>query len=102
MPYLPWVLLCAALAATGSPTNPPAKPITAFVNVTVIPMDRERVLRNQTVIVSGDRIVEIGPARRVKVPEDGARVDGRGKYLIPGLAEMHAHIPGGQASDSVV
>jgi dihydroorotase-like cyclic amidohydrolase len=38
----------------------------------------------------------------VKVPEDGARVDGRGKYLIPGLAEMHAHIPGGQAADTIV
>ncbi|MBA3556697.1 MAG: amidohydrolase family protein, partial [Gemmatimonadales bacterium] len=70
--------------------------------VTVIPMDRERTLPNQTVIVRGDRIVEIGPASRVKVPEGGVRVDGRGKFLIPGLAEMHAHIPGGQAADSVV
>ena len=39
-----------------------------------------------------------GPTARVKVPEGGARVDGRGKFLIPGLAEMHAHIPGGQAT----
>jgi hypothetical protein len=87
MPYLPWVLLCAALAGAGSPTNPPAvDPVTAFVNVTVIPMDRERVLRNQTVIVRGDRIVEIGPAGRVKLPKDGARVDGHGKYLIPAIS----------------
>ncbi|HYC31325.1 MAG TPA: amidohydrolase family protein, partial [Gemmatimonadales bacterium] len=43
-----------------------------------------------------------GPASRVKVPAGGVRVDGRGKYLIPGLAEMHAHMPGGQAADSVV
>ena len=65
-------------------------------------MDRERAIPNQTVIVRGDRIVEIGPANRVKVPEGGTRVDGRGKYLIPGLAEMHAHIPGGEAPDSLV
>jgi cytosine/adenosine deaminase-related metal-dependent hydrolase len=38
----------------------------------------------------------------VKVPQGGTRVDGRGKFLIPGLAEMHAHIPGGDAPDSVV
>ncbi len=93
-------ILAAALLSTP-PTAPP-EPVTAFVNVTVIPMDRERVIPNQTVIVRGERIVEIGPASRVKVPEGGTRVDGRGKYLIPGLAEMHAHIPGGQAPDSLV
>lgn len=79
-----------------------ADPVTAFVDVSVIPMDRERVLPHQTVIVRGDRIVEIGPAASVKVPGAGTRVDGPGKFLLPGLAEMHAHIPGGQAPDSVV
>ena len=96
--------LCAPLAG---PTDPPggdrqAEAVTAFVDVTVIPMDRERRLPGQTVLVRGDRIVEIGPVARVKVPDGGVRVDGRGKFLIPGLAEMHAHIPGGQASDTVV
>ncbi len=76
--------------------------VIAFVGVTVIPMDRERSLPNQTVIVRGDRIVEIGPADRVRAPERALRVEGRGKYLIPGLAEMHAHLPGGQAPDSIV
>jgi imidazolonepropionase-like amidohydrolase len=103
MPPLSCALLCATLLGPG-PAGEPAdqEPITAFVNVTVIPMDRERSLPNQTVVVRGDRIVEIGPASRVKVPEGGTRVDGRGKYLVPGLAEMHAHIPGGQAADSIV
>jgi imidazolonepropionase-like amidohydrolase len=54
------------------------------------------------VVVRGDRIVAIGPSDRVKVPAGGVKVDGRGKFLIPGLAEMHAHIPGGDAPDSVV
>ncbi len=100
---LPCALLYAVLAGRGSaPDSAAAESVTSFVNVTVIPMDRDRVLGNQTVVVRGDRIVEIGPAGRVKVPEDGARVDGRGKYLIPGLAEMHAHIPGGQAADTIV
>lgn len=104
MLQLVFACLCAPL--TG-PTDPPggdgqSDAITAFVDVTVIPMDRERRISGQTVLVRGDRIVEIGPVARVKVPEGGVRVDGRGKFLIPGLAEMHAHIPGGQASQMVV
>jgi imidazolonepropionase-like amidohydrolase len=65
---------------------------TAFVNVNVIPMDRERVLANQTVIVRNGMIAEIGDARRVKVPGDAFTIDGRGKYLIPGLVDMHTHL----------
>ena len=103
MPLLACALLCTALPGPSPAPEPVAQDrVTAFVDVTVIPMDRERLLPNQTVVIRGDRIVEIGPASRVKVPEGGVRVDGRGKYLIPGLAEMHAHIPGGQAADSVV
>ncbi|MCI0663950.1 MAG: amidohydrolase family protein [Acidobacteria bacterium] len=67
--------------------------ITAFVNVNVVPMDRERVIENQTVIIRNSRIIEIGPAARIKVSEGALRIDGAGKYLMPGLAEMHGHIP---------
>lgn len=66
-------------------------PVTAFVHVSVIPMDRERVLRDYTVLVRGDRIVALGPASRVVIPDSAASVDGTGKYLMPGLADMHAH-----------
>ena len=88
------MLLCAAVTAPDS--------VIAFVNVSVVPMDRERLLPGQTVLIRGDRIAAIGPARRVKVPAGGRKVDGRGKFLIPGLAEMHAHIPGGDAPESLV
>jgi imidazolonepropionase-like amidohydrolase len=69
----------------------------AFVNVNVVPMDSERVLSDQTVLVRGEQIVQVGPARKVKVPAGALRIDGRGKYLMPGLAEMHGHIPPPQA-----
>lgn len=65
---------------------------TAFVDVAVIPMDRERVLIGQTVLVQGNRITAMGPAGRVRVPAGLTRVDGRGKFLIPGLADMHTHL----------
>ena len=93
------LLLAAALAANGAPAErgpgPQQSPdVVAFTNVTVIPMDRERTLNGQTVIVRGDRIAEIGPANRVRVPAGATQIDGTGKFLMPGLAEMHAHIPG--------
>ena len=66
---------------------------TAFVNVSVIPMDRETVLADQTVIVQGDRIAAVGPSSKVTVPEGAQRIDGKGRFLLPTLAEMHGHIP---------
>ncbi|HYZ86274.1 MAG TPA: amidohydrolase family protein [Bryobacteraceae bacterium] len=70
----------------------------AIENVSVLPMDRERVLDQQTVLVKDNRIVEIGGAGRVKVPADATRIDGKGKFLIPGIAEMHGHLLPAQAS----
>lgn len=69
--------------------------ITAFVNVNVVPMDKERVLENQIVIVRDGRIAEIGAAGKVKIPADAVQIDGRGKFLMPGLADMHAHLQTG-------
>jgi imidazolonepropionase-like amidohydrolase len=57
-------------------------------------MDSERLLSDQTVVVSGGRIQSIGAAAQAKVPPGATRIDGRGRFLIPALAEMHAHIPG--------
>jgi len=65
---------------------------TAFIGVNVIPMDRERVLTDQTVIVRDGVIADIGDAKKVKVPKDAVRVDAKGKYLIPGLVDMHTHL----------
>ncbi len=96
LPVLAFAAGAVAAAATALPAPQQAEPVTAFVNVTVIPMDRERTLANQTVLVRGDRIVDIGAANRVRVPQGATTIDGTGKLLIPGLAEMHAHIPGPQ------
>jgi imidazolonepropionase-like amidohydrolase len=65
--------------------------VTAFVDVNVVPMDTERVLPSHTVLVEGGRITALGPAGKVNIPTGATRIDGRGKYLIPGLANMHEH-----------
>lgn len=71
----------------------------AITNVTVLPMDREGTLADQTVIVRDGRIAAMGPAARTPVPAGVIRIDGRGKFLMPGLAEMHAHVPPGSPTD---
>jgi imidazolonepropionase-like amidohydrolase len=64
---------------------------TAFVDVTVVPMDDERLLDHHTVLVDGDRIVSIAPAGAGELAEDIERIDGRGRFLMPGLVDMHVH-----------
>ena len=85
------VLLASMQAGAQSPKT------VAFSNVSVVPMTGNQVLPNHTVVVTGDRITAVGPAKTAKVPDGATHVDGQGKYLMPGLAEMHGHIPGGNA-----
>ncbi|HYZ89899.1 MAG TPA: amidohydrolase family protein [Myxococcales bacterium] len=67
--------------------------VIAFVDVHVVPMNREGVLDHQTVIVRGNRIAEVGPAAQLKVPRGARTVNGHGKYLLPGLGDMHGGLP---------
>jgi len=76
---------------------------TAFLNVNVIAMTDDRVIAAQTVIVEDGTIRVIGDVDTVPVPKDALVVDGTDRYLMPGLAEMHAHVPdiGSQDLDRV-
>jgi imidazolonepropionase-like amidohydrolase len=65
---------------------------TAFVNVNIVPMNQERILPNHTVIVEGDRIAAVGPIADITIPANAEVIDGQGAYLMPGLADMHAHL----------
>lgn len=67
---------------------------TAFINVNVLPMTSETVVAGQTVIVRNGIIESIGAVDSTPVPEDAEVVDGTDRFLMPGLAEMHAHVPG--------
>jgi hypothetical protein len=60
-------------------------------NVTVIPMDSERLLEGQTVVIKDGRIVDIGTSGDIEIPADAHIVDGEGRFLIPGLSDMHIH-----------
>ena len=65
---------------------------TAFVNVNVIPMTEEVVLVGQTVVVEDGQISRLGSVDAVAVPNGATVIDGSDRYLMPGLAEMHAHV----------
>lgn len=68
-------------------------PTTVIRHVTVIPMDSERVLPDQTLVLRDGLIVAMGPAGSLAEPAEAIVIDGTGKYLMPGIAEMHAHVP---------
>lgn len=85
-------LRALAAAAGGAPPPAASEGVTAFVNVNLVPMDREGVLPGQTVVVRKGRIAEVGPADRTAVPDGAAVIDGSGKYLLPGLTDAHIHL----------
>lgn len=84
-------ILLAAVAGLAAQTS--LAEMLAFINVNVIPMTSETVLEAQTVVVEGGRIREIGSVDDVRIPEEAIAVDGTDRFLMPGLAEMHAHVP---------
>lgn len=86
--------LLALTATSSAAAQEPEAEITAFTNVTVVPMDSERVLEDHTVIVEGERIAAVGPADETPAPEGARVIEGEGRWLMPGLAEMHGHVPG--------
>ena len=91
------VLIASTLFGVAAPIRAQTQASTiVFTGVSVVPMDREEVLANQTVIVENGRITYVGAAR--SAPAGATTIDGRGKFLMPGIAEFHAHVPsGGQA-----
>jgi len=70
--------------------NAQRRPV-AFVDVTVVPMDGERLMSHQTVVVNKGRITQVAPSPSAHVPSDAVKINGSGKFLMPGLADMHVH-----------
>ncbi|MEX2233565.1 MAG: amidohydrolase family protein [Cyclobacteriaceae bacterium] len=87
------VLLFAGLISHAQGLVSSANQQVVFEDVTVIPMDTEKTLQHQTVVTRGGRITAMGDSKKVKYEKDAVVIRSTGKYLIPGLAEMHAHVP---------
>ena len=64
----------------------------AFTNGRVITMKGDEVIEHGTVVVTGNRIVAVGPAADVAIPAGAKVFDVAGKTVMPGLIDMHGHI----------
>ncbi len=80
------------IGAFQGPGNAAREPEVAFVHVTVVPLDREVSLADQTVLVAEGKIVALGPAGEIELPPEAQVIPGEGAYLVPGLADMHVHV----------
>ena len=92
-----FVLSPAMSCGIGTPSVEPQAgqgPVVAFIGANVIPMDTERILRDQLVLVVEGRIVSIEDADAGNIPEGSRRIDASGQYLIPALSDMHVHLEG--------
>lgn len=84
------LMLCSAKAGSA---QAPVAGVTAVVGVDILPMTGRERLRDQTVLIERDRIAAVGPRARLGVPSTARRIDGRGLTLMPGLVDMHVHVP---------
>jgi hypothetical protein len=94
-----WIGISLIIASCGDSSRqvPPTRRadlgggVTAFAHVNMVPMTAEIVLEDQTVLVLGSEIVEVGPSDEVAIPVNAVVIDSEGAYLMPGLADMHMH-----------
>src|SRR5687768_1942721 len=79
------------LVSSSSGSWQAARPI-GITNVTVIDVERGTRLRDQTVVIEAGRISTVGPSSHVRIPDGYGVVEGRGKFVIPGLIDTHVHL----------
>jgi hypothetical protein len=65
-----------------------------IANATIVPMSQGGELAHHTVVIRGDRIVAVAPSGELPVPAGVTAIDGAGKWVMPGLADMHVHVFG--------
>ncbi len=96
-----WLTLfvSSACAAAFAAVQADAQGTFVIEGVAVIPMTVETVLQDQTVVVRDGMIAALGPRGEVEVPRRAEVIDGTGKFLIPGLHDLHVHFNGGSQSN---
>lgn len=88
-----FICTCLSLICFFGYAQPAVEKELVFTSVNVIPMDRDVVLENKVVVIKNGIITAIGEAGKTVWSKNATVINASGKYLMPGLAEMHAHIP---------
>jgi imidazolonepropionase-like amidohydrolase len=78
-----------SVAAAGAPSAPA---VTALVGGTVVAVDGGPAIKNATVLITGERISQIGPAESTAIPPGAKVITMTGRWLMPGLMNMHVHL----------
>lgn len=93
MIFKPIAAIAAAASLVAAPVaaQAPAKPVTALVGGNVVAIDGGAPIRDATVLIEGDRIAQVGPSSSITVPAGAKVVPMQGKWLVPGLMNMHVH-----------
>lgn len=88
--FAPW---CSQnLAQTTDASEIPKRPSIAIENVAVVDVERGESVSPRTVVVVDGKVTMLGPPEGITIPPGAVRVDGQGRYLIPGLVDMHVHL----------
>lgn len=82
-----WIILLLFLLLVNCSENK----IIAFQNVNLVPMTYEKIVKNQTVLIRGKKIIQIGPSNNIEAPRNSKIINGEGAFLMPGLTDMHMH-----------
>jgi imidazolonepropionase-like amidohydrolase len=82
--------LGGVIAAAAAAPSPPV--VTALVGGTVVAVDGGPAIKNATVLITGERIAQIGPADSTAVPPGARIIPMTGRWLMPGLMNMHVHL----------
>lgn len=87
------ILFFAPILAFSQSTADSRQQEIVFQSVNVVPMDRETILENYDVVIKDGKIKAMGKSKSLKFDQTALVINAQGKFLIPGLAEMHAHVP---------
>lgn len=92
-----WIASCSGLALLASTSISQAAPAhprqpIAITDVTIVDVEQGRLLGPRTVLIEDGNIVAIPMPRDAIIPASAQRVDGRGRFLMPGLVDMHVHL----------
>lgn len=86
-------LSCGGLATTVA-SGIEAQASVAITNASVVDVESGRVTPGQTLLIRGNRIRQVGSTGRLQVPAGATTIDGTGRFVIPGLWDMHVHATG--------
>ena len=83
------LILCLSFLLIAASASPPGQPKLVLTHVTVIDATGAPAKPNMIVVIANGRIAAIG--EQVRIPKDAQIIDATGKFLIPGLWDMHVH-----------